>query len=79
MFNQNKKIIVHSGFVTNTSTESAQVKSEQMTFDYWFWHGGFLVVISYVIIMMGTGVFIKQLFSLIKEVKRKSNDIKWSI
>ncbi|MEK9161463.1 MAG: hypothetical protein AAB822_01760 [Patescibacteria group bacterium] len=70
MFNQNKKIIVHSGFVTNTGAESVKVSNEQMTFDYWFWHGGFLVVISYVIIMMGTGVFIKQLFSLIKEVKR---------
>lgn len=77
MFNQGKKLvaqqeklIAHSGFVTNTATESARVHNEQMTFDYWFWHGGFLVIISYVVIMMGTGVFIRQLFSLIKDAKR---------
>ncbi|MEK7130927.1 MAG: hypothetical protein AAB924_00985 [Patescibacteria group bacterium] len=77
MFNQNKKIvatqerlIAHSGFVTNTGAESVKVSNEQMTFDYWFWHGGFLVIISYVVIVMGTGVFIRHLFSLIKDAKR---------
>ena len=67
MFYQNQKLIVHSGFVTDTHAESVQVSGEPMTFGYWFWHGGFLVVISYVIIICGTGVFIKHLFSRLKK------------
>lgn len=67
MFNQNKKLIAHSGFMADVHAESFQVSSEQMTFSYWFWHGGFLVAISYIIIVWGTGVFIKYLFSLLKK------------
>ena len=67
MFYQNQKLIVHSGFIKDTHAESVQVFGEPMTFGYWFWHGGFLVAISYVIIICGTGVFIKHLFSLLKK------------
>ena len=64
---QNKKLIVHSGFIKDTHAGSVQVSGETMTFGYWFWHGGFLVAISYVIIICGAGVFIKHLFSLLKK------------
>ena len=66
-FHQNQKLIVHSGFIADTRSESVQISGEPMAFSYWFWHGGFLVAISYVIIICGTGVFIKYLFSLIKK------------
>ena len=65
MFNQN--LIVHSGFITDTHAESVQVSIGSITFGYWFWHGGFLVAISYIIIILGTGVFIKYLFSILKK------------
>jgi len=38
-----------------------------MTFGYWFWHGGFAVFISYILIALGAVIFIKYLFSLIKK------------
>ena len=62
-----EKLVAHSGFVKDTHAESVQVFGEPMTFGYWFWHGGFAVFISYVIIICGTGVFIKHLFSLLKK------------
>ena len=67
MFYQNKNLIVHSGFMADTHAESAQNNNGPITFGYWFWHGGFLVFISYVIIILGTGVFIKYIFSLLKK------------
>ena len=67
MFHQNKNLIVHSGFAVDVHAEKVQVSSEPITFGYWFWHGGFLVFISYIIIILGTGVFIKYLFSLLKK------------
>ena len=67
MFYQNKNLIVHSGFMAYTHAESAQNNNGPITFGYWFWHGGFLVFISYVIIILGTGVFIKYIFSLLKK------------
>lgn len=67
MFNQNKKLLVHSGFVANSGSENAQFYNEPMTFNYWFLHGGFLIFISYLVIIAGTGVFIHYIFSLIKE------------
>lgn len=71
MFNQNKKLLVHSGFVANAGDEGvSQAHNEAMTFNYWFWHGGFLVGISYLIIIIGTGILIRNVFSLIKEQKK---------
>ena len=67
MFHQNQKLIVHYGFVADTHAESVQVSSEQISFGYWFWHGGFVVAISYILIICGTIVFIKHLFSLLKK------------
>ena len=64
---RDKGSLAHSGFVADTHAESVQVSGELMTFNYWFWHGGFAVFISYVIIAWGTGVFIKYLFSLLKK------------
>lgn len=67
MFHQNQKLIVHSGFITDTHAENIQISGEPITFNYWFWHGGFLVAISYILIALGTGVFIKYLFSILKK------------
>lgn len=66
MIRQNQNLMAHSGFVTDIHAESVQVSNEQITFSYWFWHGGFMVVISYILIAWGTGILIKYLFSLIK-------------
>ena len=60
-------LIAHSGFVKDTHAESVQVSGEPMTFGYWFWHGGFAVFISYILIAWGAGVFIKHLFSFLKK------------
>ena len=62
-----EKLVAHSGFAVDAHAESVQNNNGQMTFGYWFWHGGFLVFISYVIIILGTGVFIKYIFSLLKK------------
>jgi hypothetical protein len=62
-----EKLVAHSGFMMDAHAESVQNNNEQITFGYWFWHGGFLVAISYLIIVLGTGVFIKYLFSLLKK------------
>lgn len=67
MFHQNQKLVAHSGFMTDAHAESVQVSNEPMAFGYWFWHGGFAVFISYFLIVWGTGVFIKYLFSLLKK------------
>ena len=67
MFHQNKKLVAHSGFMADARAEGVQVSSEPMAFGYWFWHGGFMVAISYIIIILGTGVFIKYLFSLLRK------------
>ena len=67
MFHQNKKLIVHSGFMIDAHAESVQVYNKQMTFGYWFWHGGFLVAFSYIIIICGTIIFIRHLFYLLKK------------
>lgn len=69
MLYQNQNLIAHSGFIKDTHAESAQIPGEPMTFGYWFIHGGFLVIISYFVIICGTGVFIKYLFSLLKNGK----------
>lgn len=62
-----EKLVAHSGFITDTHAETAQFSSEPISFGYWFWHGGFMVAISYLIIVLGTGVFIKHIFSLLKK------------
>ena len=72
MFNQSQKLLVHSGFIVNSGSEDAQAHNEPMTFNYWFLHGGFLIFISYLLIIAGIGVFIHYIFSLIKE-RRNSN------
>lgn len=70
MFNQNKKLIAHSGFVTNTEAgTSRQINDRQIAFNDWFWQGGFLILISYLVIIAGTCVFISHLFYLVKEKK----------
>ena len=66
-FHQNQNLVAHSGFIKDTRAESVQISGEPMTFGYWFWHGGFAVFISYILIALGAGVFIKYLFSLIKK------------
>jgi len=67
MFHQNQKLIAHSGFTIDAHAENHQISNEPMTFDYWFWRGGFAVFISYILIAWGTGVFIKYIFSLLKK------------
>lgn len=67
MFHQNQNLIVHSGFITDTHTESVQVHNEPISFGYWFWHGGFMVFVSYILIALGTAVFIRYIFSLLKK------------
>ena len=67
MFYQNQNLITHSGLVVDAHAESAQVYREQMTFSYWFWYGGFVAFIFYTLIAMGTGVFIKYIFSILKK------------
>ena len=67
MFHQNQKLIVHSGFIADTRSESVQISGEPMAFNYWFWHGGFAVFISYILIALGTVIFIKHLFSILKK------------
>lgn len=62
-----KKLIAHSGFMTDAHAENTQVSGGQMTLGYWFWHGGFLVAVSYLIIVLGTGVFIKHILSILKK------------
>lgn len=62
-----EKLVAHSGFMADAHAGSVQNHNEQITFGYWFWHGGFLVFISYLIIVLGTGVFIKYVFSLLKK------------
>ena len=62
-----EKLVAHSGFIKDIRAESVQTAGEPMTFGYWFWHGGFMAVISYIIIICGTIVFIKHLFSLLKK------------
>ena len=71
MFNQNQKLLVHSGFTANTVSETPQSHSEPMTFNYWFLHGGFVILISYLLIIAGAGVFIHYVFSLIKEKRNR--------
>ena len=60
--------MAHSGFITDTHAETVQISNEPITFGYWFWHGGFLVAVSYLIIVLGTAVFIKHRFSPEKEL-----------
>ena len=67
MFHQNQNLIVHSGFAVDAHAEKVQFSSEPMAFGYWFWHGGFAVAISYIVIICGTIVFIRHLFSLLKK------------
>lgn len=67
MLHRNQDLIAHSGFINDTHAESIQFSGEPMTFNYWFLHGGFLVFVSYIIIICGTGIFIKNLFSLLKK------------
>lgn len=69
MFNQNKKLLVHSGFVTRAESGVRQSDNAQMLFGDWFWQGGFLILISYLVIIAGTCVFINHLFSLAREKK----------
>lgn len=75
MFNQNKKLIAHSGFVASVRDEGVgQAYSRQIVFSDWFWGGGFLILISYLVIIAGTCVFISHLFSLIKEKKQNHKE-----
>jgi hypothetical protein len=67
MLRQNQKLIAHSGFIKDSRAESVQAAGEPMTFGYWFWHGGFVAVISYILIACGTAIFIKYIFSLLKK------------
>lgn len=66
-----EKLIAHSGFVTSAESGVRQSDNAQMLFSDWFWQGGFLILISYLVIIAGTCVFIKHLFSLIREKKIK--------
>lgn len=62
----NQNLIAHSGFITDTSAESVQVSSEPVSFGHWFWHGGFIMVVSYALIAWGTAVLIKHFLSFKK-------------
>lgn len=61
-----EKLVAHSGFITDTRSESVQVSNEPITFGYWFWHGGFMVAVSYILIVWGTAVLIKHFLSFKK-------------
>lgn len=62
-----EKLVAHSGFISDTHAGSVLTSNEPITFGYWFWHGGFAVFISCFLIVWGTSVFIKYLFSLLKK------------
>lgn len=75
MFNQNKNLIAHSGFIASPRDEGVgQSNSQQIMFGDWFWGGGFLILISYAVIIAGTCVFINHLFSLVKEKKQNHKE-----
>ncbi|RJQ32268.1 hypothetical protein C4572_01450 [Candidatus Parcubacteria bacterium] len=57
-----KKLLAHSLIPTSSSQRSV----EYVPFSHWLWEGGFVVIVSYILIAMGTGVFLKWLFSEIK-------------
>lgn len=62
MIYNNQKLIAHSGFKIDSNLGHAQAANQDVPFAHWFWEGGFLTIISYVIIIWGTGVLIKWFF-----------------
>jgi len=68
-------LLAHSGFQDLARERGGQnliiQENNQPDFSFFFWHGGFILIISYIIIAIGTVLCVKYLIAEGKEVFKK--------